>query len=45
MRIDTPVSGSNRLERNAIRWNRTRFHLIAFARNGGACCSRHDEFS
>jgi hypothetical protein len=32
----------NRLERNAMRWNRMRFHLIAFARTGDACCSRHD---
>ena len=25
-----------------MRWNRPRFHLIAFARTGDACCSRHD---
>ncbi len=31
-----------RLERNAMRWNRMRFHLIAFARTGVACCRRHD---
>jgi hypothetical protein len=30
------------LERNAMRWNRARFHLIAFARIGDACCKRHD---
>src|SRR5262245_55167339 len=30
------------LERNAMRWNRARFHLIAFARTGDACCRRHD---
>jgi hypothetical protein len=30
------------LERNAMRWNRMRFHLIAFARTGDACCRRHD---
>jgi len=31
------------LERNAIRWNRARFHLIAFARTGDACFTGHDE--
>src|SRR5215203_2902365 len=33
---------AERLERNAMRWNRMRFHLIAFARTGVACCRRHD---
>ena len=33
---------SANLERNAMRWNRARFHLIAFARTGDACCRRHD---
>jgi malonate transporter and related proteins len=30
------------LERNPIRWNRARFHLIGFARTGDACFKGHN---
>jgi hypothetical protein len=33
------------LERNPIRWNRERFHLIGFARTGDACCRGHNPSS
>jgi len=32
---DTARGGVPRLERNAMRWNRARFHFIAFAHTGG----------
>ena len=35
------TSSAGKLERNAMRWNRARFHLIVFACPGAACCRRH----